>query len=178
MTKLLGHTVCDAVSGITGIAEQYIEFLSGTIQYAVQPKGDGFTVPSGYNIDATQLSLIIGRKAASVPTTPPEPTFISLGDMVEDMISGTVGIATRKVTFINGCVYFDVVEHASKIAGKEPAVLFTVHSRLKILAAQHFQNAHAVAATSNRAKLAAAAPTAPEPAKPRTGGPSSAASRM
>lgn len=53
----LGSTVCDVTTGLTGYAIQKIEFFNGNVQYAVQPQGDGKTMPDRRPLDSRRALL-------------------------------------------------------------------------------------------------------------------------
>jgi hypothetical protein len=171
MTELLGRRVRCKLTGFDGIADQYIELLGGTIQYSIQPRGTGGAVPDAYSFDVQQVERSPGLSfdgPAVAPTSPPA-TDIALGDKVEDIITGVVGIATRKITFLNGCVYFDINEHKNTASkGGDPARLFVQHDRLVVLEKDSIGKT-----------MAARMPAkAPDPAKPKTGGPMTRSARM
>jgi hypothetical protein len=135
MSKLkLGATVRDAVTGLTGIATQWTEFQSGTIQLAVQPpnkKGEN-TLPDAHNIDIQLLDYVDEGLAARV--TKPTAVPIPLGSIVEDTVTGMKGTAVRRVIFINGCVYYDVVpKKKSAMFDDNPTAQFVDGTRLKVI---------------------------------------------
>jgi hypothetical protein len=110
----LGHLVRDITTGFTGIAIQYVEMISGTVQLGVQPQlkegetttGTAEGIPAALSIDLAQLDYVGPGIADRV--TPAGPETIALGNMVEDMASGLRGIAVSRSIFINGCVYYHV----------------------------------------------------------------------
>jgi hypothetical protein len=105
--KLLGKTVRDRMSGFSGIASSYTESLTGNVQYSIQaPAKDGVLAdPVGF--DVQQVDLVEGPTLTV--TSPPADVGIKLGEAVEDIVSGFKGTVTRKVTFVNGCVYFIIM---------------------------------------------------------------------
>jgi len=113
----LGNTVRDTITGYTGIAAQQLELISGTIQFAVQPKIDkkaeSGKYPDATNIDVQMLEFVDDGVAARV-TQPTAIIPFELGNTVKDTVTGFTGIATGKHTFINGCVYFSVTPPMSK----------------------------------------------------------------
>ena len=153
--NLIGYTVRDVVSGLTGIATRYIEMLSGSKQYAIQPRGDGKEMPAGYDIDVQTVEAVSPRVLAVI--SPDPNVVVRLGDEVEDIITGLRGIATVKTTFANGCTYFDVVGRKTP-DDDDPKAAFVEHKRLKVIKMQRFQ--------SERAQIVGGAQPAPE-----TGGP-------
>jgi hypothetical protein len=110
----LGNIVRDITTGFTGMATQYVEMSSGTVQLAVQPQlpdgatntGDALAIPAALSIDLPQLDFVADGAADRV--LPAAPQTIALGNEVEDMVSGLRGIVVTRTTFINGCVYYNV----------------------------------------------------------------------
>lgn len=105
----LGYTVLDLMTGFQGTAYQKIEFLNGNVQFSVMPKcdPDAKKMPDAYNVDASQLK-VVDEGIVSI-SKPPAPTSIELGDEVIDTPSKMKGTVVRRITFINGCIYYDVV---------------------------------------------------------------------
>lgn len=111
----LGNIVRDVTTGFTGTAFQYVELISGTAQLAVQPllkNGDTHDastsegIPPALNVDIGLLDYVSDGVVDRV--RPAAPESIKLGDEVEDNVTGLIGIAVSRVTFINGCVYYHV----------------------------------------------------------------------
>ena len=127
----LGSTVRDAISGFTGIATQIAEYLNGNLQYGLQPKAkeDGSDCPESHFIDYHTLDVI--DAGVSDRSTEPAETDILLGQKVRDKASGFEGIATLKMTYINGCVSFGVLPKASD--NKSPKPIFVDHARLEVV---------------------------------------------
>jgi len=137
----LGNTVRCVVTGLTGIAYQTTELATGTIQYSVQPKLAGKepiagAIPDAISIDVQLLEYIDDGIAERV--IQPEVTPIKLGAEVEDVATGIVGMTTSKVTFVNGCVYFNVQPKQTKKQKEEgviPDIQFISSNRLKQIGA-------------------------------------------
>lgn len=55
-------------------------------------------------------------------------THISLGQEVEDVVTGLKGIATARVEYINGCVQYAISPKAAN--GVVPDALYIDHQRL------------------------------------------------
>jgi hypothetical protein len=100
----LGVQATDIVSGLKGIVSARTEQINGNIQYAIQPKGKGDTLPDGHFIDAPQIQVT--GKGISDKVMIPVATDIRLGQKIKILTSGEVGIAYEKITYVNGCVYF------------------------------------------------------------------------
>lgn len=112
----LGAYVRDLMSGFEGVAYQKAEYLSGNVQYAVQPKckGDG-AYPEAMFIDVHMLiESKDGLNDVSEYATKPVDTNIKLGNYVEDIATGFRGFVVSKITHINGCVSFGVTPKAKK----------------------------------------------------------------
>lgn len=171
-TPQLGNVVRDITTGLAGIAFQYVELITGTVQLAIQPqlkKGEAYVtttaegIPPGLNVDLALLDYVADGIFDRV--APAAPTDIALGNKVEDIASGLVGIAISRVTFINGCVYYNVQPGQTdkqKKEGEFSLPSFLPGARLKKLA-------------DGIAKQMAPALTAP--AEKRPGGPSTRAQR-
>jgi hypothetical protein len=125
----LGVIAEDRVTGITGTVTQIHEMLTGMNQVAIQPKGDGKTVPDALCIDEFIVKVLEEGIADTVPA--PEETSFKLGQEVRDIVTGQVGKITCKVTHLNGCVYFMATANSKK---NDPAEAFYVsHKRLELV---------------------------------------------
>ena len=110
----LGNIVRDITTGFTGTAVQFVEMLSGSVQLVVQPQlpegatntGDTQAIPAALSIDLPQLDFVADGIADRV-VKPAEQTIV-LGNEVEDIVTGLVGITVQRTAFINGCVYYNV----------------------------------------------------------------------
>lgn len=137
MTEYLGKTLRDKISGVTGIADQYIEKLSSAPQYALQPPGVGKTLPESWSFDAMSLEVVDGPTVDVVPVD--AGVIVKLGDKVRDVIVGTEGVAVRRTTFINGCVFFTVAGQLSKPMMKDdPGTAIVIHKQLEVIDAGWF----------------------------------------
>lgn len=104
----LGSTVCCIVSGITGIAITETVQINGNVRYDVQPKSeDGKNLPEAWAVDLQSLEVI--GPGISARATKPRKHTIKNGDKVQDMITGHEGVVTDISTYINGCVFAQVV---------------------------------------------------------------------
>jgi hypothetical protein len=106
----LGQKMKDVASGFKGIAMHKVEQLNGNVQYALQPKmAEGqLELPQSIFFDQHTLKTVDEGISLSV-TKVPEPSTIKLGSRVKDIVSGAIGIATEKYTYLNGCEQFTVV---------------------------------------------------------------------
>jgi hypothetical protein len=134
----IGNRVIDLSTGYTGTVMQKVELLGGTVQLSVQPDLDPANpraYPDAMNIDAHTLEYIDEGIAARVTPAPDVATLeVQLGARVYDKVTGIEGIVTSRVTFLNGCVYFNV--QPKSVVDKEtgvtvlPDVHFVNHLRL------------------------------------------------
>lgn len=111
----LGQVLKDKVSGFKGIATNRTEFMTGNVQFQLQSKGgllSRFSVGQLGTFDQHQLGFVKHGDVVSIESV--RDTGIVLGAKVKDIVSGIIGIATQKVTFLNGCVYYTVVPPASE----------------------------------------------------------------
>jgi hypothetical protein len=154
----IGCVVADITSGFEGTVTARNELFNGNVQFSVQPKAikGAEKLPEAYSIDAVSLKL--KGKGVSDNALAPQATDIKVGDEVEDIISGHKGIAATKTTFLNGCVYFDVIKPANEAKKTESTAMFLSCVRLKKTAAK------------------TVTPIVPKGEKP-TGGPSTRAQR-
>jgi len=133
MTKpiALGHKVKDIATGITGIAISRCEFLTGNVQWTVQPKSEkagAFIEPMSF--DELQLDYVDDGISGRV-TPAPLSTGIVLGECVEDIVSKIKAIAVRCVTYMNGCVYYSL--QTEKTTKDESAEYHIEYKRLKVV---------------------------------------------
>jgi len=158
MSIRLGVTARDKVSGFTGIVHSKIEFLTGNVQFALQPPAKEGVLPDTIGFDEHQLEEAPG---ASVPSiAPPADTGVKLGEKVKDIVTKFEGIATKRSTFLNGCVYYMVVDEEKGGKDGGPQEMFIEWKRLERT------GAGVVAAIAKREEKAGVSTTAR-----RTGGP-------
>ena len=168
----LGNVVRDPVTKIQGVAVQYIESLNGNVQLAVQPeteKKDKNKLMDAYNFDLHFLEYV---SDGLVDKVVPAPTVhVNLGDKVKSTISDVVGIANQKVTFMNGCVYFNIQPKIKdEKAADAPKSSYLSFEQLEVVEAGAFKPA---------APLAPAPAVAPPvPAVRGTGGPTTRSLRV
>jgi hypothetical protein len=133
----LGSLVTDLQSGYEGTATARIELFSGNIQYTITPKAakGSEKFPEQVNFDA--VTLKVKGKGISDLTQEPQPVGIAIGDEVQCILTGFKGVASMKSTFMNGCVYFDVLkpEGALKKDGNAES-MFISSTRLKLVKAK------------------------------------------
>lgn len=159
----LGLEVEDILTGFKGKINAITYFFGGTIQASVYPRSpDGEKVPDGHSIDVSQLKYLSdGIKDVAKPM---RECDIELGSKVKDKFSGFKGHVLRKIVYLNGCVYFEVVpEHNESILINEvPKASFIDSNRLETIKAKKIVDPVDVAPKSS----------------PRPGGPMSVARRM
>lgn len=132
MTQItIGCVATDITSGFEGTVTAKNELFNGNVQYSIQPKAikGAEKLPEAYSID--EVSLKFKNKGVSENAVKAQHTDIKLGDEVEDIISGHKGVATTKTTFLNGCVYFEVVTKSNEAKKFDSSTMFLSCTRLK-----------------------------------------------
>lgn len=138
-TVSLGVLVMDRLSKFTGIASSRVEMMGGNVQYAVQPQLNSEAKPGEFpdamSIDAHTLEFVGPGLSADI--TAAGPTTVELGDKVKDIVTGLIGIAVSRVTFMNGCIYYNVQPpiETDKQTGMQavPAPSFLNQQRLEVV---------------------------------------------
>lgn len=126
----LGTTLRDRASGFEGIATGRVDFLTGNVQYNLQPPAKDGALPDPIGIDAHQLEQVAeGKTISYVPA--PKDVGVVLGEKYEDIVSGIEGIAVRMTTFLNGCVYVSLQHRGAGDREKELQEHFIEWKRLK-----------------------------------------------
>ena len=125
----LGNIVEDIVTGLRGTATAILTPMTGMKQIAIQPKGNGDSIPESSFIDEY---LIEWREDGVADRLPPveEPDF-HFGQEVRDIASDQVGKITSKITYLNGCVHFGVTTTSQK--NKNPEVFYIDHRRIELV---------------------------------------------
>lgn len=126
----LGVRGKDPVSGLTGFVIQKSEMITGNVQWAIHPEGDGTKVLDGNMIDQHLIEVLDAGFSGKVPPVDDTVT-LKLGWKARDRVSGVEGILTEKVTFQNGCVYFALSPKAKKGATELPEPRLLSHMRLE-----------------------------------------------
>lgn len=129
----LGVTARDKVTGFTGVVTSRVDFLSGNVQFSLQPKGADGNLPDAHYFDFHMLEFVDEGVSANVML--PAQTSIKVGNKVRDKASLFTGTATGKTTFMNGCVYFTVVPEmrTTALINEVPAGSFLEHTRLEVV---------------------------------------------
>ncbi|AFU88046.1 hypothetical protein CcrColossus_gp176 [Caulobacter phage CcrColossus] len=133
----LGIEIRDPMSALKGFASARLEFMSGNIQYAIQPrpaKGDAEKVMDAHFVDYHLLEQIGVGYSDKLPAEDDTVT-IKIGDYVYDHVSGYRGVAVEKWTFANGCVYFAVQPKRGtrgNFFGELPSASRFPHGRLRL----------------------------------------------
>jgi hypothetical protein len=173
----LGMIVRDPATGLTGVANMKSQLISGTVQIAIVPEGDGKTMPDGHFIDDFMLEYVGEGVSKKAPSEDSGARF-TLGLELEDTISGFRGLAVERTTYLNGCVHYTLQSRERK----KSIILKLISEPAR---AQHFdykrlkQVGYGVSEQFKPKKVAAVAAVAPKP-KPEpapfkrsaTGGPS------
>jgi hypothetical protein len=129
----LGNRVEDITNGFVGIATTRSTFLTGNVQFGVQPEVDSKkpgVYPEAISIDSAQLKYVDDGVVKSV-TPAPADTGIELGNDVEDIVGKFSGIAVRRTDFMNGCVYYSVQSAMTKDGTSKED--FIEYKRLKVV---------------------------------------------
>lgn len=130
----LGQMLRDAISGYEGIAVNRTHFMNGNIQYNLQQPAKDGVLPDTISFDQHTLDVVSeGVSARATESTFESP--IKLGNTVEDIVTGTRGIAVLKTHYLNGCTAF-LVE--SKLdtqtqSGLKHAADWVDQTRLKVV---------------------------------------------
>lgn len=131
----LGIEIRDPMSALKGFASVRCEFMSGNVQYAIQPrpvKGDAEKVMDAHFIDYHLLEQVGVGYSDKLPEEDDTVT-IKIGDYVQDIISGYRGVAVEKWTFANGCVYFALQpKRGRNMFGELPGASRLPHNRLRL----------------------------------------------
>lgn len=132
----IGCIAVDLATGFEGTVTSRNDLFNGSVQYAVQPKAvpGSEKLPESYSFD--EIGLRFKDKGISELAVEPQATDIQVGDKVEDVISGHRGVVTTKVTFLNGCVFFEVVKKGDEAKKIESSTMFVSASRLEKLLAE------------------------------------------
>lgn len=118
----LGMEVRNIVTNFQGIITSIRQQVSGQIQFMIEPKGDGKTLPDAFYSD-WQTMEIIGEGVQDRVTKPDTTIKIKLGETVKHTVNGFTGVATEKFTYLNGCVFFYVLpteEYQKKFTAYKP----------------------------------------------------------
>lgn len=103
----LGYMYRDRLSGFTGTAAAIIEMLGGTVQVSlVKNKPDCDKPEDWHAFDYQTLEPV--QTDEPFECIPPEPQVFKLGHRVKDVISGVVGVAKTRLTYMNGCVFYTI----------------------------------------------------------------------
>jgi hypothetical protein len=136
----LGMTVKDPASGLIGIANMKAELISGSVQYAIQPVGDGKSMPEGFFVDDFMLEFVDDGVSKRAPAPDAAARFV-LGEDLQDTISGFRGIAVQRTTYLNGCVHYTLQPEerrkslVAKLVGEPSRSQHFDHKALKKLGA-------------------------------------------
>ncbi len=106
----LGNRVRDVITGYEGIATQRTDFMNGNTQFSVTSQAvDGKYPSDGISLDYHTLE-VIDKAFEDKSMTPTFTSKVVLGQMVECVVTGALGIATHKTTYMNGCSSYLVCE--------------------------------------------------------------------
>ena len=180
MENLLGKVIRDKVSGFTGVCCSKHDLFNGNVQWGIQPYvPDADKLAEANSFDFHQLEICEDQSRANgLVVVDPDPShLLNIGDEVEDVIRSKLhGIINGRTTFINGCVYYDVVLKDYTIKDTLEPRVFLPFQRLKVIGP----------GLNKKPFLSRVLPEKSKPAEPveaeikpvrRTGGPSQRAPR-
>lgn len=122
----LGDTVQDDVSKLQGIALARVDYLSGCVQFEVQPALDkDGKVPESTFVDFQRLRRVGAENYAIEPSRryPTQNVDYELGNTVRDRVTGFEGIATTRIEGLSGEVRYGVTPRV-KDDGKHPSAIY------------------------------------------------------
>lgn len=105
----LGQNVVDTSTGFKGMCNLICEYIQGTIQIQIQPPCEDDNLRKVPEITDYNLVEVIDDGISLTLPSVEQNVTIQLGQTVTDLITGHTGIATQKLTSLNGCVEFFVV---------------------------------------------------------------------
>ena len=111
---ILGHIYTDRMTGITGYACAFMETMSGNTQVEIRPLATAESAREarlldGILTDPHSLDVAVLRAANPIECTEPQVRVdVRLGDRVKDIATGTTGVATARVTSLNGCIGYQI----------------------------------------------------------------------
>lgn len=103
----LGMKVREPSCGLIGITTMRTEMLSGCVQYAIQPEGDGKSSPDAVFYDDLILEYVDAGVSARIKPADPKAT-LRVGEEARDTVTGFKGILIERTTHLNGCVTYTV----------------------------------------------------------------------
>lgn len=109
----MGMRVLESVTKFEGIVTQRLYNGTTGVRYAVQPSGDGQTLPEAIMMDYHTM-LIVDKGMSDLASPILHPTSIRIGDEVKHRISGFSGIVVSRAEFFNGCEYLAVQGKGTK----------------------------------------------------------------
>lgn len=133
---VLGNVIREISTGVEGVCLQYVERLSGSRQWSIQPEGDGTAVPDSFAFDVNACDYVDKGIADRTLKPHPDAYGIALGSEVQDVVSGISGIVTLRTSFMNGCVLYVVQPKLDKKAAdknKLPDDIAFDWQRLKVV---------------------------------------------
>ena len=123
----LGNTAECQVTGLKGIVIQHLVPASGMHQLAIQPRGDGNTVPDAQFVDLAMLDYVDeGVAARATPCGTPKFTF---GEEVREIASDQIGTIVQQVFYLNGCIHYGITCKSQE--NKNPDVFYISETRIE-----------------------------------------------
>lgn len=125
----LGCLAEDKLTGVKGHVSMRKELLPGNVQYAVQPISEnGLTLPDAWHIDEHTLVFKAKGLMGNVTPVPESTPVFQLGQTLRCKVTGFVGIATSRVTHMNGCVYYHLEGRVDPLKPGEVVLVSTAHA--------------------------------------------------
>lgn len=113
----LGDKLRDRITGFEGIAAARLTYISGTVQYTLQPdKLDSGKVMDQAAFDWQRLEFVTAGPPGVRHEFAGLPKF-EMGDRVADIVTDLKGLVTSCAEFIDGCVHYGVQPRKLKKTG-------------------------------------------------------------
>lgn len=122
----LGNRVKDVTTKSEGLAMYKLEGFDGNVRIGILQEAD-----KQFEIDAILLEYVDAGVAHLADEA--DVTDICIGHMVKDIVTGFKGIATTKMTSLNGCVFFMVQPKMSKKIRAQPKEVMISSKLLEII---------------------------------------------
>ena len=104
--ELLGFVVKDKITGYTGVAVAYSEYMYAGPRISVASIKEGtITAEAQKTFDVHGIVKVSEESESYRPRIEPIPVVFksSLGDLVEDLLTGLKGIVIARTTWLYGC---------------------------------------------------------------------------
>lgn len=136
----LGLILRDRITGFQGTCTAKVDILGGNVMWTLQPRAKLPTkiddidspviVADAKSIDEHTLE-IIGDSGLKPLAYDPEAMSISLGEEVKDSFTGNTGHVNERITFFNGCVYYNFIVNNRTVTNEVESKMFLPYQRLE-----------------------------------------------